>query len=32
MVTALPDAKEILDWLVFINVQCPECRVPEWPA
>ena len=30
--SALPDAKEILDWLVFINIQCPECGVPEWPA
>jgi peroxiredoxin len=28
---ALPDAQEILDWLVFINIQCPECGVPEWP-
>src|SRR5207302_1625889 len=28
---ALPGAKEILDWLVFINIQCPECGVPEWP-
>lgn len=27
----LPGAKEILDWLVFINIQCPECGVPEWP-
>ncbi len=30
--SALPRANEILDWLVFINVQCPECGVPEWPA
>jgi peroxiredoxin len=29
--SALPGAKEILDWLVFINIQCPECGVPEWP-
>ena len=29
---ALPGAKEILDWLVFINIQCPECGVPEWPT
>lgn len=28
----LPGAKEILDWLVFINLQCPECGVPEWPT
>lgn len=26
----LPGVKEILDWLVFINIQCPECGVPEW--
>ena len=25
-------AKEILDWLVFINIQCPECGVAEWPT
>lgn len=30
--SALPGAKEILDWLVFINLQCPECGWPEWPA
>ena len=29
--SALPGAKDILDWLVFINIQCPECGVPEWP-
>ena len=26
----LPGAKDILEWLVFINIQCPECGVPEW--
>ena len=26
----LPGAKEILEWLVFINIQCPECGVSEW--
>jgi hypothetical protein len=26
----LPTVKDILDWLVFINTQCPECGVPEW--
>ena len=26
----LPGAKEILEWLVFVNIQCPECGVPEW--
>ncbi|HEY6158197.1 MAG TPA: redoxin domain-containing protein [Gemmatimonadales bacterium] len=29
--SALPGAQEISDWLVFINIQCPECGVPEWP-
>src|SRR5207302_1056157 len=29
--SALPGAKEILEWLVFVNIQCPECGVPEWP-
>lgn len=27
----VPSAQEILEWLVFINIQCPECGVPEWP-
>lgn len=30
--STLPGAKEILDWLAFINIQCPECGVPEWPS
>ena len=30
--SALPGAKDVLDWLVFINIQCPECGVPEWPT
>jgi hypothetical protein len=30
--SALPGAQAILDWLVFINIQCPECGWPEWPA
>jgi len=29
---ALPGAAEILNWLEFIYVQCPECEPPEWPA
>lgn len=29
---ALPGATEILNWLEFINIQCPECEPPEWPA
>lgn len=27
----LPAAKEILEWLAFINRQGPECGVPHWP-
>jgi peroxiredoxin len=30
--SALPSAKEVTDWLRFINIQCPECGVPEWPV
>jgi peroxiredoxin len=30
--SALPGVEDILDWLVFINIQCPECGVPEWPT
>lgn len=29
--SALPGAEEIIDWLRFINIQCPECGVSEWP-
>jgi hypothetical protein len=25
-----PTADEILSWLVFMNIQCPECGAPEW--
>ena len=28
---ALPTAAEILNWLEFVNSQCPECEPPEWP-
>jgi peroxiredoxin len=28
----LPGANAILDWLVFVNIQCPECGVPDWPT
>lgn len=28
---ALPAADDILSWLAFINIQCPECEPPEWP-
>lgn len=26
----LPDAKEVIAWLEFINQQCEECSPPEW--
>jgi hypothetical protein len=29
--STLPSAQEIIEWLVFINIQCPECGAPEWP-
>jgi peroxiredoxin len=25
-----PSARDVLDWLVFMNIQCPECGAPEW--
>lgn len=28
----LPGANDVLEWLAFINIQCPECGVPEWPT
>lgn len=28
----LPSLQEILNWLEFINAQCPECEPPEWPV
>ena len=28
----LPTVADILDWLEFVNSQCPECEPPEWPA
>jgi peroxiredoxin len=27
----LPGIADILNWLEFINAQCPECEPPEWP-
>jgi len=27
----LPGIDEVLQWLFFINSQCPECGAPEWP-
>ena len=29
---AIPSVREIVEWLSFINSQCPECSPPEWPA
>lgn len=28
----LPSSDEVLEWLGLIEVQCPECGVPEWPS
>src|SRR5262249_9836049 len=28
---SLPDIAAILNWLEFINSQCPQCEPPEWP-
>lgn len=28
---ALPDGAEIERWLEFVELQCPECGVAEWP-
>lgn len=25
-----PSVDEVLSWLVFMNIQCPECGAPEW--
>lgn len=25
-----PTADQIVSWLVFMNIQCPECGAPEW--
>ena len=27
----LPDGREIKRWLEFVELQCPECGVAEWP-
>lgn len=29
---ALPSLVDILNWIEFVNAQCPECEPPEWPA
>jgi len=28
----LPSVADLLNWLEFVNSQCPECEPPEWPA
>ena len=28
----VPGIADVLDWLEFVNAQCPECEPPEWPA
>src|SRR5262245_58597683 len=27
-----PSAESVLEWLRYIEIQCPECGVSEWPA
>ena len=29
---ALPSADDVLGWIRFVAMQCPECHPPEWPA
>jgi peroxiredoxin len=29
---SLPGIADILNWLEFVNSQCPECEPPEWPV
>jgi peroxiredoxin len=28
----LPAVADVLNWLEFVNSQCPECEPPEWPV
>lgn len=28
----LPSVADVLNWLEFVNAQCPECEPPEWPV
>jgi hypothetical protein len=30
--TACTSADNVMEWLRFIEIQCPECGVAEWPA
>jgi hypothetical protein len=27
----IPTIESMLEWLDFIEAQCPECEAPEWP-
>jgi len=27
-----PSAENVLEWLRYIEIQCPECGVSEWPS
>ncbi len=29
---SLPNAEDILQWVDFTAMQCPECHPPEWPV
>ena len=28
---AFPDARDVVEWVRFVAIQCPECEAPEWP-
>lgn len=28
----IPEVREMIRWLEFIEAQCPECEAPEWPV
>jgi hypothetical protein len=28
----LPTAEDLLGWIEFVSLHCPECHPPEWPA
>ncbi len=30
--TEWPAAEELIGWIRFVAMQCPECHPPEWPA
>jgi hypothetical protein len=29
---SLPSASELVGWIEFVAMNCPECHPPEWPA